>query len=346
MYSRTFGRLAVPAFILSTGLTACAGLVPSGGGLSSQNVLPGTQPAAPAEQGSASKTTRPDGRRRAVTIFTANRDGESVIGFKIKSSGNAAPAVSIAGANTMLYEPDALAMDSKANIYTANDGDSQVEIFAPNANGNVAPKHVLGGGKTKLGYIEGLYADPSDRLWASDYYNNVLTAYAPGAKGNAAPVNTIGGTNTQLDGPVGMAMDENGRIYAANAYSASIIGFAPGAGGNATPVVAIAGGNTGLVKPFAIAFNSRGELIVADEGAGVLVFAKGATGNVAPIQTITGLSYADGVMADAHDNIWVAEFLGNAIKEFAPNANGPATPLRSISGPQTTLDGANYLVMN
>src|SRR5581483_5546272 len=139
---------------------------------------------------------------------------------------------------------------------------------------------------------------------------------APGTKGNAAPARTIAGGKTQLDGPVGMAMDAAGQLYVANAYSASIVAFANNAKGNAAPIAAIAGSNTGLVKPFAVAFSANGELLVADENVGVLVFAKGANGNAAPLQIITGLSSADGVMADADGHIWVAEFLVNAIEEF------------------------------
>jgi hypothetical protein len=78
----------------------------------------------------------------------------------------------------------------------------------------------------------------------------------------------------------------------------------------------------------------------------VLVFAKGATGNVAPVQSISGIAYPTGVMADSQDHIWVADFTGDSIKEFASNANGNATPLRTIAGSKTTLSGANYLVEN
>jgi hypothetical protein len=50
-----------------------------------------------------------------------------------------------------------------------------------------------------------------------------------------------------------------------------------------------------------------------------------------------------GVAADSKDHIWVAEFGGATIDEFARNANGNATPLRKISGANTTLNGPNYI---
>ena len=76
------------------------------------------------------------------------------------------------------------------------------------------------------------------------------------------------------------------------------------------------------------------------------VFAKGARGNANPVATITGFSEATGVVADAKDQIYVADFSGNSIKEFAANADGNATPIRTIQGSRTTLDGANFLALH
>jgi len=141
-------------------------------------------------------------------------------------------------------------------------------------------------------------------------------------------------------------MDQNGRLYVANTGSASIVVFAAGANGNVAPAVALTGSNTGLQRPFALAFDSRGRLLVADESVGVIVFAKGARGNANPVATITGISEATGVVAGAKNQIYVADFTGNSIKEFAANANGNATPIHTIQGSKTTLSGANYLALH
>jgi hypothetical protein len=50
-------------------------------------------------------------------------------------------------------------------------------------------------------------------------------------------------------------------------------------------------------------------------------------------------------VADGKDHIYAADFLGQAIKEYAANANGNATPLRTISGGNTTLAGPAYLAL-
>jgi hypothetical protein len=83
--------------------------------------------------------------------------------------------------------------------------------------------------------------------------------------------------------------------------------------------------------------------LVADESSGILVFAKGAIGNVAPVAWITSVGYPAGVMADSKGHIYAAEFSNDTIKEFARSANGNATPLRTIEGPNTTLNGPNSL---
>ncbi|HEX3456324.1 MAG TPA: NHL repeat-containing protein [Candidatus Baltobacteraceae bacterium] len=335
MNSLSTARHMVPVLALAASLTACAGQTPVSGGFT---------PLAPAPP--TVQSAQPDKHHHQVEVFTANRNGASVLGFTVNSHGNAVPSTSISGSNTGLYQPDSLAMDGKGNLYTADDGASQVEVFAKGADGNVSPTRVLAGGNTQLGSIEGLYVDPADHLWASNYSASVLTSYGAHANGNVAPSTTIAGAKTQLDGPVGMAMNDQGRLYAANIYSASVVGFAKNAKGNATPIVTLSGSNTGLMRPFALAFNASGELLVADEDAGVLIFAKGANDNTAPVQKITGLSRPAGVMADSHGHIWVADFGGNSIKEFAATANGNATPLRTIAGSKTTLSGPNYLVMN
>jgi sugar lactone lactonase YvrE len=185
--------------------------------------------------------------------------------------------------------------------------------------------------------------DPSGDLWASSYGNDDVTEYAPGVSGNVSPINAIGGSYTQLSEPLGMAMNAKGQLFVANGDAGTIVVFAKGASGNATPLGVIGGGSSGLSKPFALAFDDRGRLLVADENSGILVFAKGAIGDVTPAAWITSVSYPAGVMGDSKGHIYAAEFSNDTIKEFAHNATGNATPLRTIEGPYTTLDGPNSL---
>jgi hypothetical protein len=282
----------------------------------------------------------------ATRIFTANRNNGSVLAFSATASGNIVPAQSITGSNTTLTNPEAIALDASGAIYTANDSGTQVAVFAPGASGNVKPTRVIGGSNSHLGPTEGLLIDPSAHLWVTDFDNNKITEYPAGASGNVAPIRTIAGSNTHLVIPTGMAMDTAGRLFVANNLGASIVAFANTASGNAAPSITIKGTATHLSLPFALAFDSLGRLLVADQAAGILVFAKGAHDNAAPVARITGFAGAHGVVADASDHIWAADFFGNSIKEFAANANGNATPLRTIQGSNTTLSGASFLVLH
>jgi sugar lactone lactonase YvrE len=332
----TIVRGGWPALALAAGLAGCSGS-PTGSALPPQATAP--------MRLSADGSAQPDGAR---TIFTANRDNPAVLGFRAAASGNARPIIRIAGSNTTLNSPDSIAFDKSGNVYVANDGANQVAVFAKGANGNVKPTRMIGGSKSQLGPTEGLLVDSNGKLWVSDYGNDAITAYPKGASGNVKPTTVISGGNTQLSTPTGMVWGMYGSghaLYVANTGGASVLGFNPAAKGNVAPIVSIAGGNTGLSRPFALAFDSTGRLIVADEGAGVLVFSPGANGDVAPVAHITSLAYPAGVVTDAQDHIYVADFSGESIEEFPPNANGNATPLRTIRGRKTTLKGPNYLVL-
>jgi hypothetical protein len=295
---------------------------------------------------SATGLSRPDA---GVQVYTADRDNPGVFAFPNTANGNVAPTTSIAGKNTQLVHPNALALGPNGNIYVANDGATVVQAFGPNQNGNVKPKRTIGGSKSQLGPTEGLFVDSKGDLFVSNYSGNAVTEYAPGAKGNVAPINTIGGNETLLDYPVGMAVDQKGRLWVANMNSSSIVAFASGASGNVAPVVTVSGSNTGLEMPFSIAFDSKGRLLVADEGTsvhGLLVFAKGASGNVTPVQHILVPSQAAGVTADAQDRIWAVDSGVGAILEYAKNANGAAKPLREIAGSKTGLKTPCYVFLH
>ena len=76
----------------------------------------------------------------------------------------------------------------------------------------------------------------------------------------------------------------------------------------------------------------------------MIVFAKGASRKRHAGATITGFGEATGIVTDAQDHIYVANF-GGSIAIFASDANGAATPLRVIQGAKTLLDGACFLYL-
>jgi hypothetical protein len=185
---------------------------------------------------------------------------------------------------------------------------------------------------------------------------NIIMIYAAGATGNAAPIDTIAGSSTGLSYPQGVAVDAAGRLYVANALPPpanvySITVYAALASGNAAPIATIQGSNTGLNVPTGIAVDAEGRLYVANAGGAITVYAPGANGNSTPIANIqgssTGLDEPIGIAVDGSGKIYVSNFLscGNdpasqSIEVFAAGATGNASPIATIQGASTGLDGA------
>jgi sugar lactone lactonase YvrE len=141
------------------------------------------------------------------------------------------------------------------------------------------------------------------------------------------------------------------KVFNANLSGGSIMVFEVGLGGYSSQLATIAGDATGLKEPNAVAVDKGGNIYVIDQGGRpveqkVLVYAKGASGNVAPIATIvgsnTGLFGPSGIAVDEARRIYVANrghFRSgpNSITVYAPGANGNASPIATITGPNTQL---------
>jgi len=332
------------AYAFVAALAGCAGQTSGGAPVPPMSQAPINQTSPTATQNELLQPTV-----TPTLVFTANRDGQGgkggVLAFSVTASGNVAPAETITGSNTGLFEPDSLALDKNGYIYAASDSGATVDVFAPNSHGNAKPSRTIGGPKVTLGATEGLAIDPSGDLWVSDYLNEAILEFAPAANGNVAPIATIGGAHTQLNTPIGMAFASDGDLYVANRWGASIVAFAKGTHGNATPILTIAGSNTHLNAPFAVAFDPAGRLLVADKKVGVLVFAAGAKGNVAPFAVIPENAGAYGVAAAPNGHVWVALFAGS-IEEFEITPSGQPILVRNIAGSNTTLSGATFLAFH
>jgi hypothetical protein len=258
-----------------------------------------------------------------------------------------------AGASHPSYVPPCPCM------YVANYGGNDISLFPVSANGNVGPgANTIAGSNTGLVGPRGVAVGSTGKIYvASSNWAGTdrVTVYPAGAAGNVAPAQTISGSNTGLSNIYGIALDAVGDIYVASAAqngpgAQSVNVFAPGATGNVVPIRTISGAFTGLSEPIGLALDPTGNLYVVNQAGGntaVDVFAPLANGNVAPIQTIagsnTGLnSSAYGVAwhhgPPAVGRIYVTE-ASPAVAIFRANMNGNATPLKTISGALTNLDG-------
>jgi hypothetical protein len=99
---------------------------------------------------------------------------------------------------------------------------------------------------------------------------------------------------------------------------------------------------------------TNNELFVVNDppsGPFITVHNRTAGGNATPLRTLggaaTGLNDPGGITLDlTHDELFVANGLGNSVTVYARTANGNATPLRTLSGAATGLDVPRGLALD
>jgi hypothetical protein len=198
----------------------------------------------------------------------------------------------------------ALTTDSAGNIYVAvqlSAGGGAVDIYAAGASGTAVPVRTL---LTASGHpATAMAVDQGGSLYTLEgLEGSEIFVYPITASGAAAPLRTITGSLTDLTGAYAIAVDTSGTLYVADTWSggSQILAFSPTASGNATPARAIAIDSP--VRFYGITTDTSGNL------------------------------YA--TIVDPRD-AWIS-----SIAEYAPDANGAATPVRTIAGSATGLDQA------
>jgi 6-phosphogluconolactonase (cycloisomerase 2 family) len=291
----------------------------------------------------------------STLLYVANLSSNAVTAYAADASGDVAPRVTIAGANTGLDQPAGIVRDATGRLYVATFYPPTVRVFAAGANGNVAPIRVIGGTNTHLGQAIGLALDATDRLYVSNG-GDTITIYAAGARGNVAPIAMIAGTNTMLNGPRGIAFDGTGRLYVANAMTNRITVYGQDASGNVAPVDTIVGPSTQLNGPAGLAFDAGGQLYVSNVNGTspnqrITVYSRGASGDATPIAIIMGanteLDTPFGIVVDPSGRLYVASAAFGSqqykVTVYAAAANGNVAPTATIAGPTTGLSAPGFL---
>jgi len=242
--------------------------------------------------------------------------------------------------------PIVLPPGSASNIYvvqnplTASDLNTILE-FPANLQGSVTPENTITMSKSSLYAVA---VDASGNLYAAtDTISNPsptqiqILVYAPGATGAATPTRTI--TTTLSSSIDSIAVDSIGQIYALSENTINI--FSANATGKATPIRQI---TSSLINhPYAMAVDSANNIYVATGyyNPNIVVFSAAANGDIESPRTITGsntqLGYVSlGIAVDATGDIFVATQSGTSpyvstVLEFAPNANGNAVPIKTLT---------------
>ena len=118
-------------------------------------------------------------------VYVSSQIANSITAYAAGPAGANTPVRVIAGANTTLAQPVAIAVDKNGALYVVN-YQRDVTVFAPGANGNVAPVFTFGGGAghpESIALISGLQPVTTGPLTAGDptttrvqYYNDIYQA--------------------------------------------------------------------------------------------------------------------------------------------------------------------------
>lgn len=252
---------------------------------------------------------------------------------------------------------------------------SSIAEFPTTANGAVSPTSTIEAPANF--FFNGLAVDSAGNVYVGSAPDNSgnggieILVYAPGANGTATPTRTISGAATGLEvlgsnSINAIAVDGAGNIYvsAQTTLSQTDLGisiFSSTANGNVAPTRVIAGSATNIQFPGQIAVDSAGNIYVANSplvgtAASILIFNSGANGNVPPTNVLEGsettMNSIQGLAVDGAGNIYVAANGTNlaggtpSILEFSAGSTGNVAPIRTISGPATTIVGLGNIAVD
>jgi sugar lactone lactonase YvrE len=243
------------------------------------------------------------------------------------------------------------------------------------------------GTNARFGYPHGLVFDNSGNLYVGDYLNSAVrkiskdgnvTTYA-GMMGVTGTADAVG-TAAQFCGPTGVAIDKAGNIYVGDRQNQLIRKI------STTRQVSTIAGHQGVYGstdgtgalayfwgPQCMVTDSAGNLFVTEAynhtvrkitPAGVVTTfagALGVTGTAEGVGTLARFYTPIGIIADAQDNLYVADLSNHAIRKITPGAvvttyagmigatgcaDGPLTTAR-FNGPTClTFDAAGNIFLS
>jgi len=284
-------------------LSGCSSL-PIGGPLSASARQTSEQ-----EQGRSWTHVQREGRATVAYMWgfsAANYTPQTILQYPIAPAEGSSPSATLQIPSQ--YSGWGLTSDSSGQLYvgvTNAANDPQVLVYAAGASGAASPTRVL-----DVEYDpHSLFVDETGKLYVGSNgatRNIVVSVYAADATGWAAPLRTVQSTtNKQI---VDISADRSGNIYVAG-----------------LPLY-----DTGNI-PYGF----------------IDVYTPDAVVSAEPVRSISFPVFIDGVTVDCYGNIFVSvesslntgvsQPASVAVEEFAPDANGYATPVRLITLPQQAV---------
>jgi hypothetical protein len=119
--------------------------------------------------------------------YVSNAGTNSLTVYQLGANGDSPPLRTIAGSNTQLEVPVALALDASDHLYVASISKNRVTVYPAQASGNAGPLRVLEGPETLLSGPSGLALDKLGRLYVANAAPHGSPSILPAAAATPSP---------------------------------------------------------------------------------------------------------------------------------------------------------------
>jgi sugar lactone lactonase YvrE len=201
--------------------------------------------------------------------------GYSINTYPAGSNGNVFPTATIVGADTGLYGPNGIALDSAGNIYVSNNYDEttqrgSVTVYPAGSSGDAVPTVTITSSYNGIDFPSGIAVDSKGNIYVANEFGGArqdgsVTIYSAGSFATGPPVATITGDNTELTYPFGIALDSSGNIYVLNGGDVITV-YPAGSNGDVTPDATLNIDQSGKNSATGMAVGAGGALYIANRG--------------------------------------------------------------------------------
>ena len=264
-------------------------------------------------------------------LYVTMPQAHSVALFSVNAKGPAAPLKVIRERDSDI--PVDVSVDLMRDVFIANQNGNVRVYGGPLRNFELI--HDLEGPNTRLGHLNAIVVDNVGSFYVTDAGEGPkqpprVEWFAGGQNGNIVPNRVLSGPHTGITAPSGIATDGSGRIYVIDQGSNKVLVFDSNAEGDVAPLATI----EGLRSPDHVHVDDLLDVFVTNQkDNSISVFVPAGPQSWIPSTTITGASLRDirGITSDSSERLAVAT--SDGVVYFAPNTQGPSTPVQTLTGP-------------